>query len=226
MIVVGAAAVGAAAALGFSVLRAPTLRPERSAISAAASQRDEEMAALKRRLAQLEERAFAAAANTPPVAVPATSAGEHQDSRGPEVVERERKIARWMDDHYTTEVQGRVFGRYFADVDRLRLSEPRDKAWSESVGRDLQKLLDEAPGFSGTRVEKLECGGTLCRLHLEVEDAKKRGKLLHAIQSKLHFDEASAFIPANERKVEAYLARQGATLPFFDHNKYVEEEMD
>lgn len=219
---------GGAAALWFSPLRPMSLKAGAPALAAATQPaRDDEMAALKTRLALLETRSLASTANSPSPPAPASSrAHEDDDRRSPEVIERERKVARWMDDHYTTEVQGRVFGRYFAEVDQARLAERRDAAWGDSVGRDLQKLFDETPGFGGTRVERLECGGTLCRLHVDVEDPKRRNKLLHAIQSKLHFDEASAFIPGNEHKMQAYLARQGATLPFFDQIKYVEEEMD
>lgn len=227
LVVVGAAAAGAAATASFSLLRSPALRPAPSTISTAGQPRDEEMAALKARLARLEARDLAAAIQAQQFAAPAVSAAaESGERRGNEGSERERKIARWMDDHYTPEVQGRVFGRYFADVDQVRLSETRDKAWSDSVSRDLQKLVDETPAFSGTQVEKLECGGTLCRLNVQVDDPKKRNKLLHAIQSQLHFDEASAYMPGHERKMETYLARQGATLPFFDQLKYVEAEMD
>jgi len=227
-------AVVIAAAAGLFVVGTGGNRPQDSAPAAASDDQpadradaapDRELQALKRRIARLEadldaQRAArtAAAASVPPPA----SAPE----RDPAVLARERAVAAWVDTHYTPEVQSRIFGSYFAEVDELRLAEPRDEQWAANVQRGMHKLLEDARSVVGAaRLEQVDCGSTLCRMRIEVEHARTRRDLVRHVQRELHFDEASALIQAEDDVLEMCLAREGASLPVFDQLRYAGDEM-
>lgn len=229
-------ALGLAALLlgwwGLSPATHPSAAAERASVPAQDSEtdaRDREIADLKTRLARLEaEQRKAAGARS--AAQSAPDSREEQpagDTRPPEVLEREAEIAEWMKDHYTPEVQANVFGMYFADVDRVRTAETPDEGWRESIERGLGELLAGASDSIGeAEVTSLECGGTLCRIKIDVDKPAERGRLVHVMQRALHLDEASVYMPTSGTTLEGYFARAGSTLPQFDQLKYVGAEMD
>jgi hypothetical protein len=218
-----AAALGAGGVLVLTKRATPASVSNAETATSVDPRNEREIGELRRRLARLEAKqsAVATAAAAVPVASPSA---DDPAQRDPAIVAREQAIARWMETNYTTEVQGRVFGHYFGDVDKVRLAEAPDTAWVTAQNRDLRQLL-EASADIGATIEHFDCGSTLCRMQLTVQDFKRRGNLLHEIQRSLHFDEASAFMPSNDTKLDACLAREGSTLPLFDQMKYVSEEM-
>lgn len=220
-----ATAIGAIGALGIQGYRTGAA-PRAGAPAPKDDPRAAELAELKVRLSALEMK-NALGAQAGPRRVPINvNRGGQVEERDPAVVHQEQVLAQWMKDHYTPEVQARVFGHYFSDVDTIRAAETRDYDWGKEMSSGLQKVLEDgAKELGKVTVERFDCGATLCRLQLDVENVQVRGKLVQTIQHTLHFDEASAFMPAGEKQVDAYLARQGATLPSFDQLKYVGAEM-
>jgi len=222
-----AGAIGAVGALGLQSRWAGAAQKPKARVVAKEDPRDAELSDLRARLGALEARsAIGARATVQPVPINGNRAGQAEEPRDPDTLQKERALADWMKDHYTPEVQAKVFGHYFADLDVVRGAERRDAGWEREMTSGLQKMLDDGTHELGkVTVQRFDCGATLCRLQLDVENVQVRGKLVQTIQHTLHFDEASAFMPAGEKQVDAYLARQGATLPDFDQLKYVGAEM-
>ncbi|HET9934026.1 MAG TPA: hypothetical protein VFQ35_25155 [Polyangiaceae bacterium] len=166
----------------------------------AIAQLEQELRATKLAAAHAESNPKHAASEVPPIA----SAAVAQPERAPEPAAPP----------HTPAQENQFFGDYFAELDTMMQHEGVDVAWS----REISKVVQEAYGrqnLQGSKLTRIECGKTLCRVESEHASEKARELFKMTFVGSLggRFERFTLHAPMDALTTTTFMAKTGAVLP-------------
>ena len=199
--------VPASIAVVWSLARGEPIAPVVETEAAEGEELKERLAALERKIA-LNERDLQVTRRALEQAVSAPA------EIGEVVQEADAGSASPSTDAYSLEDEARFFGDYFADLEAQRLAEERDSSWANEIeSRAVALMASEA--LSGSRLTRIECAGTPCRVEAEHDDEAARLTFTRDFLFSMgpSLPEASVYSPRGARDSVLYLSRAGHLLP-------------
>lgn len=174
---------------------------------AATSDLSEEMAALRERLARMEQSERLRGEAGGKILIAAAD----EAAKGAAQKQLEEKINRY----YTPEFEASVFTSYFSTLDETRRAEGVDLAWGHEIQAFVRNSLRETRALSPLSAQSVECGRTLCRMELKSSEPLLKRRALTEFIQKMgpQLPQVSVFVPEGSDRMTAYFARPGADLP-------------
>jgi len=115
---------------------------------------------------------------------------------------------------HTPEQENEFFEDYFTQLGSIMQGEGVDAAWSAEVSQAVREAFGRQ-NLQGSKLARIECGSTLCRVDSEHADEKAREMFKMTFVGSLggRFERFTLHAPVGALKTTTIMAKAGANLP-------------